>query len=98
MTDLEFLTEYAKLGHAIQTGVAYDHEYGSKDGTPKHLRVGLNCVMSDLGALTRLLVAKGIITQDEYYTAVLDGLRAEIAEYERRLKERLGAETKISLA
>jgi hypothetical protein len=95
MTDLEFMAEYMKLGHAIQTGVAFDHESGSKDGTPKHLRVG---VMSDLGALTRLLVAKGIITQDEYYTAVLDGLRQEVAEYERRLKERLGAETKISLA
>jgi hypothetical protein len=96
MTDVEFIAAYIKLGHALQTGVAHDQQQGSTDGTPKHLRVGLNCVMSDLGALTRLLVAKGVITQDEYYTAVLEGLRLEVEKYEQRLEERFG--TKITLA
>jgi hypothetical protein len=85
MTAEEFLAEYERLGHAIQTGVAHEHLGGSKDGSPKHLRTGLNLVMSDLGALTRLLVSKGLITDDEYYAAILAGLRAEVATLEARL-------------
>lgn len=97
MTDEEFLEEYAKLGHAIQTGVAYEMEYGSKDTQPKHLRTGFNCVMSDLGSMGRLLIAKGIITEAEYFEAMLDGLRREVATYEDRLNERLSGATKITL-
>lgn len=99
MTGDEFLAEYTRLAHAIQTGVAYDHAAGSQDGTPKHLRTGLACVMADLGSLTRLLVAKGVITNDEYFEAILSGLRDEVAAYEARLSgTRLGPHpTKITL-
>ena len=97
MTSAEFLTEYRRLGHAIQTGVGYEHEYGSQDGTPKHLRTGLANVMSDFGSLGRLLIAKGLITEAEYFEAILEGLRQEVAEYERRLTARLGGTTKITL-
>ena len=98
MTAEEFLMEYRRLAHAIQTGVSYDHSSGSTDGSPKHLRTGLACVMADLGSLTRLLVEKGIITNDEYFAAILDGLRAEVETYEHRLKDRLGpGATKITL-
>jgi hypothetical protein len=89
MTLEEFLEEYRRLAHAIQTGVAYDHQYGSQDGTPKHLRTGLNCVMSDFGSLSKLLIEKGIITEQEYYSAVLDGLKREITKYEARLSRRM---------
>jgi len=96
MTEPEFIAEYVRLAHAVQTGVAYEHELGSQDGTPKHLRTGLSCVMSDLGALGRLFIAKGLITEDEYYEAILDGLRQEVAAYERRVEAKTGA-TKITL-
>jgi hypothetical protein len=91
MTEKDFIREYSRLGHAIQTGVMHEHELGSQDGTPKHLRTGLACVMADVGSLTRLLVAKGIITNDDYYTAILDGLRREVAIYESRLAAKMGA-------
>jgi hypothetical protein len=98
MTVEEFSAEYTRLAHAVQTGVAYEHQYGSQDGTPKHLRTGLACSMSDIGALGRLLIAKGVVTEAEYFEAILDGLRREIAAYELRLTERLGGATSITLA
>jgi len=93
----EFIEEYARLAHAVQTGVAYDHQFGSQDGTPKHLRTGLSCVMADLGSLGRLFIAKGLITEDEYYTAILDGLKQEVAAYEQRIADKTGGATKITL-
>lgn len=98
MTDAEFIAEYKQLAHAVQTGVAYDHQYGSQDGTPKHLRTGLACVMADVGSLGRLFIAKGLITEQEYFEAILDGLRREVVAYEQRLAGRMGAgATKITL-
>jgi hypothetical protein len=94
----EFLAEYARLGHAIQTGVAYEMNNPTIKATdPKHLRTGLNCVMADFGSLGRLLIAKGLITEDEYYEAVLTGLRAEVSAYERRLNAAYGGGNRIML-
>ncbi|RPJ83866.1 MAG: hypothetical protein EHM13_06420 [Acidobacteria bacterium] len=98
MTAEEFQAEYARLAHAVQTGVGYEHQYGSQDGTPKHLRTGLACSMADIGSLGRLLIAKGLITEAEYFEAILDGLRLEVAAYELRLTERFGGATAITLA
>lgn len=89
MTSEEFMEEYIRLGHAIQTGVAYEMNR-SNIAEPKHLRTGLNCVMADLGSMTRLLVKKGIISEDEYYEAIIEGLKKEVADSERRLKDLLG--------
>jgi hypothetical protein len=98
MTPAEFLAEYTRLGHAIQTGVAMEmHEPSVHATEPKHLRTGLDCVMADLGSLTRLLVQKGVITEDEYFEAILDGLRREIEAYEARIKARMGGHTSIHL-
>lgn len=98
MTNEEFLREYERLGHAIQTGVAYEFGLGDTeaDRRYKHTRTGLNLVMADLGSLTRLLVAKGVITDDEYFEAILDGLRAEKQASIDRLQTRWPG-TKIDL-
>lgn len=85
MTDEEFLAEYRRLGHAIQSGVALDHARGGQDGAGKHLRTGLNMVMCDTASLAGLLIAKGVITREEYQTAVLAGLEEEKARYEAAL-------------
>lgn len=80
--------EYARYRaalHAMQTGVKLDHEAGSQDGTPKHLRVGLNGIMCDHAALVKLLEAKGIITEAEYATAIADEAELEVGRYRERL-------------
>lgn len=78
------------LQHAMQSGVMFDHENGGDSGSPKHLRVGVNSAMVEHGALAKLLVAKGIITEDEYFDALTEGMAAEVVRYEELLSEKLG--------
>lgn len=88
-TELE--KRYKKASHAVQTGVALEIELGGEQGaaaTPKYLRVGVNSAMSDHGALARLLIKKGVITQDEYELVVVEAMEAEAEFYEKRLEAR----------
>jgi hypothetical protein len=81
---------YAAAAHAMQSGVAMKMNYDPNSTTPKHLRVGINSAMSDHGALARLLITKGVITEDEYLEAVADGMEREAAMYQDELRQRLG--------
>lgn len=87
---------YIAAAHAMQSGVMQDHALGGDDGSPKHLRVGINTALADQGALVRLLVAKGLITEEEYLAAIADAMEDEQKRYEEALTERMGVE--ISLA
>lgn len=81
---------YLAALHAMQSGVAMEMNYDPASTTPKHLRVGVNSAMSDTGALAKLLVDKGVITEQEYYTAVADGMERERDRYTRRVQDYLG--------
>ncbi len=81
---------YLKAAHAMQSGVAAWMHIDPKQVEPKHLRVGINSAMSDHGALVGLLVAKGVITSDEYTRAVADSMEREAASYEERLSAHFG--------
>jgi hypothetical protein len=81
---------YRAAAHAMQSGVAMKMNFAPGETTPKHLRVGINSAMSDQGALARLLIAKGVFTEDEYLEAVADGMEAEAASYEHQLREHFG--------
>lgn len=96
MTDEEFAARVGTLTHALQSGVVADHRLGSRDGEPKHLRVGVNVALVETGAIGRLLIEKGVCTREEYQTSVLVGLEAEIETYQARLSKIYG--TKVSLA
>lgn len=76
-----YMSELKKM----QTGVGFKMQFDSKETEPKHLRVGVNNALVLNGALSRLLVAKGIITDEEYYTAMADGMQDEREKYERTL-------------
>lgn len=75
--------DYSELVHAMQSGVALDHSLrGPVDGTPKHLRVGINVCMSDHAALVRILISRGLITEVEYWQAMCDSMRTEKETYD----------------
>lgn len=74
----------------MQSGVATEMEYGSAATEPKHLRVGVNSALVDGAALAGLLVAKGVITEEEYLEAIASGMEREAKAYEQRLSEWLG--------
>ena len=63
----EFVEKSNALLHAIQTGVAFCIERGSKEAEGKHLRVGINNALCELGAVTKLLIDKGVFTEEEYF-------------------------------
>ena len=81
---------------AMQVGVAMDHALGSRDGEPKHIRVGINSAMADSAALARLLIAKGLVTEAEYIDAITAEMNAEVVRYEQRLSEKSGREVKLA--
>lgn len=66
---------YEAAAHGMQTGVAL--RPGAKDQTPKHLRVGVNVAMSDIGAICALLIEKGVFTEVELHERLAAHMEAE---------------------
>lgn len=87
---------HRNAAHAMQSGVAMEMSLNPSPTTPKHLRVGINAAMSDHAGFVRLLIAKGVITELEYVTAIADQMEQEAKDYEARLSTSMGG--KINLA
>jgi hypothetical protein len=89
---------HTQASHAMQSGVAYDIEKNGETSaatTHKHLRVGINVALCDHAALVRLLVAKGVITMDEYEEAATAQMEREVASYEEKLSASYGGPVKL---
>jgi hypothetical protein len=85
MNKTEFSVKAGQLLHAIQSGVAFEHSLGSRDGEPKHLRVGVNNALVEIGAIAKLLIDKGIVKEEEVFQYIVEGLEMEVKSYESRL-------------
>ena len=79
--------KYVALCHAMQTGVGFKMTVEPNDTSSKHLRVGVNTAMRECAALAHLLMDKGIITEDEYWDALIEQMTAEVEMYEATLAE-----------
>lgn len=90
MNQQEFRKEYEKTMHQLQTGVAMEMEHDTHSVEPKHLRVGINSALCETSALGDLMIAKGVITQEEYYDAMLKAVAGEVERYRALLEARLG--------
>jgi hypothetical protein len=99
MTIEEDQARYVRAAHAMQSGVRLkmsragvpdDEELWPGETSPKHLRVGVNAAMSDLGALVRLLISKGLFTQEEYTEAIADAMEDEQHSYEAEFGVQFG--------
>ena len=82
---------YRELAHAMQSGVAMMMNYNGTECQPKHLRVGVNAAMSDHGALVKLLIDKGVFTEDEYYDYLIEFMERERDSYVALIREAMGA-------
>jgi hypothetical protein len=88
---------YTDALHAVQTGIKTEMELGqSRDLEPKHLRVGINSALVDSAAIAHLLMAKGVISEAEYYEALAEEAEREQARYEARLSAALGHEVHLA--
>lgn len=82
---------YLAAMHAMQSGVATKQELDPSETEPKHLRVGVNSAMMQQGALVRLLIAKGVFTEAEWWSAIADGAEHEVKLYEEWLSDKFGS-------
>lgn len=81
---------YAAAAHAMQSGVAMKMNYDPGDTELKHLRVGVNSAHVSQSALAKLLIEKGLISEEELFTALADAMEAEKALYETTLSDHVG--------
>lgn len=91
MTIEEFMQRNTALRHAIQTGLAME----GYENQLKHLRVGLNANMCEVTAIVKLLIDKGVITEEEYFDYSLRILEAEVESMEQGLSKRFGRTVKL---
>lgn len=91
--------KYRALVHAMQSGVAMEIEKEGLAGAaadPKHLRVGVNVAIVESSALWKLLLDKGIVTEDEMRDRLHEAHADEVARYEQHLSRLLGCEIKLA--
>lgn len=85
--------QYKASAHAMQTGVklelvsfdAQARPAEQSQGSPKHLRVGVNSNAVSNGALVELLIEKGVFSRLEYWAKLAEGMEREVASYEAML-------------
>jgi hypothetical protein len=80
---------YMAAAHGMQSGVAMKMNYDGKETELKHLRVGVNSAISGQGGLVALLIAKGVITEDEYLEAAADAMERERDAYQQWLQNQI---------
>lgn len=85
--------------HAIQSGVATEMSLDNEQGatTPKHLRTGIDSVFVANAALARLLVKKGLFTEEEYREELRLEACREVDRYEARINAKLGPGKTVTL-
>ena len=74
--------------HAVQAGTKTlnpDFRPGEMD-----CRIGLNVSKAEMGGFAELLIAKGVITRDEYVEAMIKGCEDEKARMEDELSTKYG--------
>lgn len=81
---------YEEAAHAVQSGVAFHQQLGSEGGSLKNLRTGLDLRAADACALAKLMIAKGLITEEEYVEAIRLETIAEARRYEKLLSGMMG--------
>jgi hypothetical protein len=96
MSKDEDIARWVSAAHAMQSGVVMEQQYHSEPTDAKHLRVGVNSALSDAGGLVKLLIAKGIFTEEEYLSAIADAMEREQARYEKDLSYMLGKSIKLA--
>lgn len=88
---------YEAAAHAMQSGVALKMNYDPSETTPKHLRTGVNSAMVDSASLAGLLMKKGLISEEEYFEALADGMEREKKMYEEWINDHLKSGKRVTL-
>jgi putative aminopeptidase FrvX len=88
---------YFEAMHAMQSGVALKMNWDEVEASPKHLRVGMNSALVSNGALVKLLIDKGLISEDEFYKELADFAERDVASYQAEVNAHYGTDDTITL-
>lgn len=90
----ELSQRYHAAAHGVQSAIAFQLERTPRSAaaTPKHLRVGLNMCLVDASAIAKLLIAKGVITEEEYLVAIAEAAEDELARITAQVQSETGLE------
>jgi len=91
-----------ELVHSMQTGVQFEiaHEEGtveidfgpsSSASNRKHLRVGVNNALVEIGALRNTLIKCGVFEEHIFWSTYIEALEEEVKGYEKKLSEFMGS-------
>jgi len=61
----------------------------------KHERTGINTALVEISAVAKLLIDKGVFTEQEYWQKLCEHMEHEVKRYEKLLTERLGMVVKL---
>lgn len=96
----EYKARYLAALHKVQTAVAFEQNgTGTAPETItlptvsrelKHQRVGIDSVKVEMGALSKLLVDKGVCTQVEVFRAYAEAMEAEALQRQSAISRSLG--------
>jgi hypothetical protein len=98
-TDFKATSDWQRYMRAVkrmQSGVAILND--PDDGSPKHIRVGINSAMVNADAFLHLLVDKGVCTVEEFQKYLADSAEREAARYEAFVQEKYGSNFKLGEA
>lgn len=90
---IEQAIELESLQHKVQSAVAFlmgrEEAFGERcaEVEPKFLRVGINSALIETSALARLMLAKKLITTNEYFETLISIWREEVDRYLVQLKK-----------
>lgn len=95
----EYRQRYMAAGHRLQSALKFELEhvrgvsryaYEQSIFSAKHMRVGIDLRASDALGLFRLLLAKGVFTEDEYLEAMAVSAEEEAQSQIERIRDELG--------
>jgi len=95
MTVEDLKKQYENLCHAMQTGVAYKINIDASETSPKHLRVGVNSALVETSALVKLLIDKGLISEQDFWELMVSMMQSEVNLYQDFLSAHLGSEVRL---
>lgn len=83
---------YHRAAHRVQTAITFNPDRQAT--TPNHLRVGVDMSKADMAGLVKLLIDKGLFTEEEYLEAVAASAEQEADTMEDDLSAKYGVNLK----
>jgi hypothetical protein len=87
MSQKDLGLSYRDALHGVQSAISYEMEMGIGRAThPKHLRVGVDSAMISDAAVVRLLIEKGVFTEEEFEESLRLQANYELDSYQQKYK------------